>query len=170
MTISSEDLEETLWWVSWMFKVQWHVNAKLKKQCWSSRRPTTGSGQTQCALILGQSSGLEGENHYVMIEHWKELVLEWKVGQPVSMVSNQPASVSIHHLLLLCPWVSMPFSLVALFCTRHPLRQSGSEETSGHQISSTLSQVKDTLISTRDRDSDDSNFDTDTLILFQLLN
>lgn len=53
------------------------------------------SGQARWALLLGQSSGREGGNHYVMIEHWKELVLEWKLGQPVSMVSK-PASLNFH--------------------------------------------------------------------------
>lgn len=39
---------------------------------------------------------------------------------------NQPASISIHHLLLLHQWVSKPLSSVSMFYTLHPLTESGS--------------------------------------------
>lgn len=41
---------------------------------------------------------------------------------------NQPASISIHHLLLLQQWVSKPFSSVSMFYTLHPLAPSGSSQ------------------------------------------
>lgn len=56
---------------------------------------------------------------------------------------NQPASISIHHLLLLHQWVSKPLSSVSMFYTLHPLTESGSrrqacsctEETSRKRVS-----------------------------------
>lgn len=41
---------------------------------------------------------------------------------------NQPASISIHHLLLLQQWVSKPFSSVSMFYTLRPLARSGSSQ------------------------------------------
>lgn len=113
-------------WVTWMFNVLRLQNAELKKQRWSSRQLTTRSGRARWALLLGQSSRLGGENHYVMIEHWKELVAGVESGS-ASLYGLKPASLNFHPPPTCTSSVSqhaIQLSLQAALYALHLLRQS----------------------------------------------
>lgn len=111
------------------------------------KSPQSGWGQAPGqALLVGQSSGLEGKTTIMNSERNWCCSGNW-VSQSL-WSQNQPASISIHHLLLLQQWVSKPFSSVSMFYTLHPLAQSGSSQqacsrtrdTSRKQVSLPLSE------------------------------
>lgn len=127
-------------------------NVKLSKCLMYSNNKTQSSRSTFEVSIqssrlrqawwarLGQSSGLKGgRNHYVMIEHWKELVLEWKLGQPVSMVSK-PASLNFHPPLTYFYFVSESASHWALFPCSTLYTHSDSQEAASKPIDETSRQ------------------------------
>lgn len=51
-----------------------------------------------------------------------------------SKKKNQPASISIHHLLRLHQWVSKPFRSLSMFCTLRPLKLPENQAASRHRI------------------------------------